>query len=462
MNEVWVPMPRQKLLIACPAQEPFFGGAKGGGKTDGLLGDYLSQLEMAQEMGVRSRGILFRRTYKELDEVIERSHEIFGRLGASYAVAKATWTFPGVGSLKMRYAEKDSDASRYQGHSYDWIGMDELGNYGSPYVFNQMSSCNRHAGGLRLRMASTGNPGGPGQAWIKRRWISGKKEDYVYEYPQVVRLNGEIIESTVTRVFIPSKVTDNEYWMKNNPLYIAKLNALPDHLRRAFLEGDWNVNVGQAFGDLGDAHKVVPFQIPYDWKRFGTLDWGTAKPYSFGVWAVSPLGRLYRIAEKYGCVPGTEDEGLRQDAKTAGRAFVQIANAMGIGKVYTDPACWQNHGHGRTIASLFHDVGLNVVPADRDRMAAKQTFHTLLQDRMDDGDPGIQVFDTCKDWWRTVPNLVADKNNIEDVDSSGEDHAYDDTRFALMSPEVTRGVVRRGTKTYSGRNYLREDVDYAS
>jgi hypothetical protein len=462
VSDIWVPMERQKVALSCPAQEPFFGGARGGGKTDWLLGDALSQMEIASSLGVKSRSVLFRRTYKELEEVIERSYDIYQPLGAKFGVAKATWEFPGAGALKLRYLEKDADYGRYHGHSYDWIGFDELGNYGSPYLYNQMSSCNRHAGGMRLRMPATGNPGGPGQAWIKKRWISGKKEDHIYTFPRVIRINGEVIESEITRCFIPSKVTDNEYWMKNNPLYIAKLDALPEHLRRAYLDGDWDVNIGQAFGDFTDEHIIEPFQIPYDWYRFATLDWGYVKPYSLGVWVIQPNGRLLRVAEKYGCVPGMEDEGVKVDAKTAGKQFVQIVNSMGIEKTYIDPACYQRHGHGRTIAELLSEAGLNVLPADRDRKAAIDTFHTLLQDRLDDGMPAFQVFSTCKDWLRTVPNLVSDKHDVEDVDTDAEDHTYDDTRFAIMAPETTRRVVRASFKQYSGRNYLRGDIDYAA
>ncbi len=284
---VWSPQPRQNLVLRCPADERLFGGAKGGGKTDATLGDYLRQLVYAKERDVVSEGVLFRKSYKELEEVIKRSHQIYPKLGGEFAIAKGTWSFPGYGNLKMRYVDRDDDAQKYQGHAYDWIAFDEIGNYGSPYVWNQLSSCNRSAPGIPTRMVATGNPGGPGQGWVKRRWISGKKVDYIYAYDQAWVIDGIPGSHRVTRCFVPSKVTDNKYWVENDPGYIAKLAALPEHQRRAYLEGDWNVSIGQAFGDLTPLHTVAPFSIPRNWKRYATLDWGTAKPYSLGLWAVN-------------------------------------------------------------------------------------------------------------------------------------------------------------------------------
>ncbi len=458
-NVVWEPQPRQEVLLRCPADERFFGGAKGGGKTDAAIGDWLKQLALAHRSGGLAKGILLRRSYSELDEVISRSKMLYPKLGGEWKEVKKIWVFPGYGELKMRFIERDADAMRYQGHSYNWICVDELGNYPTPFTYNQMISCLRSAEGIPARMMATGNPGGPGQGWIKRRWISGKKPDYIYTYDQDITLAGVKQVVQTTRCFIPSFVSDNKYWALKDPGYFGRLAMLPVHLKKAFLDGDWNVSVGQAFPDLNESHKVEPFQIPYDWYRFATLDWGFTKPYSLGLWAFDPIGRLYRIGEDYGCVPGMEDEGLKLDATSAAKRFVEVTNALAIDHTYADPACWARHGHGSTISELMEKAGLHVIPADRDRMVAKQMLHSMIQSKLDDGLPQLQVFSTCSEWWRTVPNLVSDKNKMEDVDTRGEDHIYDDTRFAIMAPEIVRGLAdHRATRKTS---YIRGDVDYA-
>jgi hypothetical protein len=439
----------------CPATETFVGGAKGGGKSFGALGDWLKQMAVADKMGAQANGMFLRRSYTELDEVISKSKELFSDLG-TWKDVKKTWEFP-WGTLRMRYIERDQDAMRYQGNSLDWICFDELGNYPSPFTYNQMLSCLRSPDGVPTRMLATGNPGGPGQGWLKRRFIAGKKKDFVYEYPMEVNVKGRLIKRIVTRAFIPSSVLDNKYLMDNDPEYIARLAALPYHLRQAFLEGNWDVAIGQAFPELGERHRVEPFNVPVDWIRFATLDWGYVKPYSLGLWAWDPKGRLYRIGEDYGCVRGMEDEGVKMDASTAGRRFVDITNAMGISKIYADPAIWQRHGHGKTIAQLMQDKGLNVIPADRDRLAAKQTFHSMLQRNLDDGGPAFMAFSSCDEWWRTMPSLTSDPTVQEDVNTRSEDHQWDDTRFALMSPEVGRMVAESSFK----RNYINNERDYA-
>ena len=176
-------------------------------------------------------------------------------------------------------------------------------------------------------------------------------------------------------------------------------------------------------------------------------------------------GRLYRIAEDYGCVDGMEDEGVQLDATAFGKKVMPVINAMGVERVYADPAIWQKHGHGAdlSIASLLKNVGMPVLPAKRDRKAALSVIHTMLQTNLDDGAPMLQIFeDTCPGWVRTVPNLVGAKSDIEDVDTNAEDHIYDDTRFAVLSPEVqqaSRRWVQRSTVLPN--RYYEEDRDYA-
>ena len=459
----WEPQPRQELMLMCPADETFFGGAKGGGKTDGALGAVLKQLRLARDFNSTARMVFFRRSYNELDEVIQRTHEIFPALGGQWKAGEKTWVFHGYGRLKMRFLEKDIDVMRYQGHSYDLILMDELGNYATAFCYNHMLSCLRSPMGVPSRMIGTGNPGGPGQRWIKKRFIAGKIPDHIHLYTQKALLpNGKVYELKTTRCFIPSNVMDNRYWMENDPRYIARLAALPEHLRRAFLNGDWDVSIGQAFGEICDDHKCKPFLIPQDWIRFASLDWGFVKPYSLGLWALSPRGRLYRIGEDYGCVEGLEDEGVKLSVHKAARRFIKILTSMGIDRVHADPELWKRTGYPKTRAKLFEEEGLPLIPANRDRLTSKQAFHDMLQNYLEDGLPQIQIFDHCSDWWRTVPTLMSDKNNIEDVDTKSEDHVYDDTRYAIMSREVAEGLqIEEVAQGSSVRSYHRPGGKYA-
>ncbi len=90
--------------------------------------------------------------------------------------------------------------------------------------------------------------------------------------------------------------------MENDPGYVRGLESIEDeNYRRAWLYGDWDVVAGSFFGDLWrkDRHVLEPFKIPSDWYCYRTFDWGSAKPFSVGWWAIAdgtkaPDGVYYR------------------------------------------------------------------------------------------------------------------------------------------------------------------------
>lgn len=228
VNLVWRPQAGpQTLLIACPADDILFGGARGGGKTDALLGDAGIY---SQAYAPHFRGMLIRRTYDELDEVVARSQELFLPLGAKWQAGCYTWRFPWGGFLKMRYLKRDEDASRYQGHSYNWLGKDEGGNFPDVRPLDKLSATLRDRNGVPIREIMTANPGGPGQPWIVDRYIRNRQPMVPWRDPETGRV----------RVYIPSRLTDNQALLANDPGYMRRLRGSgPSWLVAAWLNGDW-------------------------------------------------------------------------------------------------------------------------------------------------------------------------------------------------------------------------------
>ncbi len=231
----WAPNPGpQTALVTCPIWDVLYGGARGGGKTDGLLGDFTG-FSLGPAMGRDgrglARGLFVRRTYDELDEAVARSHDILGPLGADWRPSKYTWTLPWGGWLKMRYLKRDEDASRYQGHSHNWLGVDEAGNFASPDPIKKLSATLRDRNGVPVRKRMSANPGGPGHAWLKA--------DYVDPAPPFVpHLDPD---TGLLRVYIPSRLADNPALAANDPGYANRLRGSgPAWLVQAWLEGDWN------------------------------------------------------------------------------------------------------------------------------------------------------------------------------------------------------------------------------
>jgi len=225
----WEPQPGpQYLAICCPVYEVFFGGARGGGKTDYLLGDFLNHAEIG---GKYARGVIFRRTMPELDDVIRRSKEIYTVLGMDYREQAKEWVFTNGATLRLRYLDRDADADSYQGHAYSWMAFDEAGNWPSPAPIDKLRGCLRSAHRVPCRIRLTGNPGGVGHNWLKERYIDGHEPGV----PFPDQLTGAL------RVFIPSKLSDNKILTESDPEYANRLAGAGDPwLVKAWLEGDWS------------------------------------------------------------------------------------------------------------------------------------------------------------------------------------------------------------------------------
>ncbi len=433
-NEVgilWKPNPKQALALACPAFELLYGGAKGGGKSDFVLIDFLHGIEY----GPKHRGILFRKSYPELEELIHRSKEIYPQLGATYKESTHEWKFPSGSHLKLRFLESDKDVLKYQGHQYTHIAFDELTLWATDFCYTYMLSCARSPHGIPVRVRATANPGGPGHAWVKQRFVDVCEPGKIWHDP----------DTGLTRAFIPATLDDNPYLAQNDPQYVKRLEALPSHLYKAYRYGDWNVFAGQVFEEFSEAtHVVEPFPIPASWKKFCSLDWGYAKPFSIGWWAVDGDGRLIRYREWYGCERGKPDTGLKMAAKEVAQKAWEMSVAEGCIDMVADPACWTKIDTSPSIAEEFEAVGWRMEKANNDRRAGLQRVHDLMSLKGADGRPMLLVFSTCKDFIRTFPMLVASKRDPEDIDTDCEDHIYDETRYAVMSsfsrkPAETKG-----------------------
>ena len=246
LRPAWTPNPGpQTLLGSCPVWDVLYGGARGGGKTDGLLGDAsMRSLYIASWKGRRApcgsvmlpdahfRGLFVRRTYDELDEAVARSHEILGPLGAEWRASRYTWRLPWGGFLKMRYLAADRDAARYQGHSYNWLGIDEAGNFPSPEPIAKLTATLRDRNGVPARKRMSANPGGPGHSWLKADYVTPADPFTPHLDPA----------TGLTRVYIPSRLSDNPALTANDPLYATRLRGSgPAWLVQAWLNGDWDV-----------------------------------------------------------------------------------------------------------------------------------------------------------------------------------------------------------------------------
>ena len=294
---------------------------------------------------------------------------------------------------------------------------------------------------------------GIGHAWVKERFITPcPPMQTIWEEAKVTFPDGHTETKWKSRIFVPSTVFDNQKLLENDPDYIIRLASLPEAERNALLYGDWDTFSGQVFtewrndgehyDDRKQTHVVSPFKVPQDWSIWCALDWGYSKPFSVGWYAIDHDRRMYRIREYYGCT-GTPNTGIKLEPSLVAQKIREIeADDPNLkGKVIHrigDPAIWQSDGT-ESIGDLMGRQGVHFEKGDHARISGKmQCHHRLTFD--ENGVPMFYCFSTCKHFIRTVPALVYDESDVEDIDTDGEDHIYDEWRYVCMANPIAPPV----------------------
>lgn len=448
-NVIWRPQPKQAAFMSRPEYECLYGGAAGGGKSAALMMEALRQVHISHY-----RGILFRCTYKQLEHLIDETLQWYPRAfpGAKYNKTEKQWRFPSGAAIFFGYMDAENDKYNYQGKPYDFIGFDELTLFTETQYLYLMSRNRPNGPGTRVYIRSTANPGGRGHGWVKQRFITVAPPltPVEAEY-KIAAPGGETIIQRKKRIFVPATVFDNKILLDNDPNYLSSLAMLPEAERNALLYGDWNSFEGQVFRVWRDdpdhyrdrlwTHVIAPFNPPHHWTRFRGFDWGSNKPFSVGWYVADEDGKLYRIREFYGC-GGRPNEGVYMPPDEIARNIREIEDTDEMLRGHdvhgiADPSIFAAD-RGFSIAELMGRYPNNVLwsPGDNKRVAGWQQ----CQYRMafgEDGETMFQVFNTCRNFIRTVPALVYDTKKVEDVDTTLEDHIADEWRYVCMENPIS-------------------------
>lgn len=446
-NVIWSPQPKQEEFMRRDEYEVLYGGAAGGGKSDAIIAEALRQVD-----NPNYRAIIFRKTYPQCRELIIKSIRIYKRAfpGAEYNGSEHYWQFPSGAKIYFGSMPNSTSYLNYQGLSYAYIAFDELTHF-TLEEYEYLISRNRADGeGLRVYIRATANPGGIGHGWVKERFITASEPGVPYTVKaEVTDAAGNRRTVERSRVFIPSSVFDNAALMKNDPGYIANLAMLPEAKKKALLYGDWNSYEGQVFTEFRDdpsgyasrigTHVIDPFRIPKTWRRYRAFDFGYSRPFAVQWWAVDYDGRAYLYRQLYGCT-STPNTGLRLEPREIARRIREIEDELESGNHITgiaDPAIWdESRGHEGTIITMFESEGVFFEKGKHDRLSGKMQCHYRFSFD-NEGRSMAYIFRTCRQFLRTIPNLVYDSVNCEDVDTSCEDHDYDAMRYFFMANPIT-------------------------
>lgn len=436
------PNPKQQMFLRSKYHYTCFGGARGGGKSWVVR---VKALKLALKYP-KIHIMILRSTFPELEaNHVRPMREMVPTSIARYNESKHLMTFTNGSIIQFAYCANEKDLERYQGHEYEIIFIDEATNH-DEIIFTKLKAINRSTrAGYPRRMYLTCNPGGKGHAWVKRLFIDKAYTDD--ERPE---------EYT----FIQSLVTDNRALMKSQPEYIQTLKSMPPKLRAAWLYGQWDIFEGQFFEEFkvnpNPEHKwthVIPeFDPPSSWKRLRSYDFGYNKPFSCGWWVVDHDGRLYRVLELYGCQKDQADVGVRWSTEEQFEEIKRIENEHPWLRGHNiegvaDPAIWAENG-GVSVADVAAKKHVFFQKGDNQRIPGWMQMHYRM--RFDEnGFPMLYVFEGCKAFIRTVPSLIYDEHKPEDLDTKGEDHVADESRYmCMLNPITPRPVVKKPPKPY--------------
>lgn len=396
------PNARQEEFFRATERFVAYGGARGGGKSWAVRKK--AALLALQYPGIRM--LLVRRTLPEVREnhILPLVAELKGM--AEYKKTEEVMVFCCGSRLRFGYCDSETDVTRYQGQEYDVIFLDEATQL-TQYQYSTLTACLRGANSYPKRMYLTCNPGGVGHDWVKRLFIDRRFTPT--EKPEDYR-------------FIPARVYDNTALTARDTGYLSMLQNLPEELRRAWLDGDWNVFAGQYFKEFRrELHVMPPFALPRHWNRYIAMDYGLDMLAAYAI-AVDEDGCAYVEKEAY-------ESGLIV-SEAAGRVRA-LMDGLTVTAVLAPPDLWNRRQEsGKSVADLFAEQGILLTRTGNERipgwLAVKERLHAAPGEV-----PRLRIFESCVHLIRTLPALQYDPRRPNDV--ANEPHEL------THAPDALRG-----------------------
>lgn len=505
---VWEPLPgSQTFAFNSPCDETLYEGARGPGKTAVQIMAFVKNV--GKGYGKFWRGVIFDLEFDHLGGIVTESKKWIPKFedGAKFLESPMAykWVWPTGEELLFRHVKKISDYEGFHGHEYPFIGWNELTKHPTDKLYEKFKSVNRNSfepekdtphevvseanrdersflgndgvwrnyltpnrlplPPIPMSVFSTTNPSGPGHNWVKKYFIDVAPRGTVYrESSEIIDpLTREKVIATRTRIAIFGSYIENKYLPQS---YIAYLSSIQNpNIRKAWLEGDWDVTAGGAIDDLWrhDIHVIDRFPIPKTWTVDRSYDDGSTHPFSVGWWAEAdgteakyttvtgevktfcpPKGSIIQICELYGAKEIGSNEGLKWGIKRLSEEINSIETSLMLARwIVKKPAPGPADNRIRQVIDSDTDstekvmlrYGIAWTKSDKSpgsRANGLKLLRERLENSLNGEGPGLYFMRNCKASIETIPVLQYDPDKVDDVDTTSEDHAYDMVRYRVL------------------------------
>lgn len=424
----WIPHPKQSEALERLEFEILFGGARGPGKTEALINWFLYDAHHP-----KFKGLVIRRNSEDLSDYVQRANIIYSRLGITMSGNPPRFKIPSGGVIRTGHLKDVNAFTKYLGHEYHRIGIEELTliPFEDDYL-KLISSCRSTIKDLKPQVFSTTNPGGPGHAWVKSRFVDHGLKTFFD--PETGR----------SRIFISATIDDNPTLIDADPEYVRFLDGLKSkdpNLYKAWRLGLWDIFAGQAFSMLNrETHLIEPFELTLP-KYFAGYDYGYAHPFAFILLAVEKDGNLY--VKDY--VTKT-----RCEVEEQGKLINEITGDKSL-NVFCGVDIWNKEG-GPTIVSRLKNTcpKLTFIKANTNRISGVAEMRKWMESSR------LQFFSHTEEVFNQLLTVQFDPKKPEDVlkmnaDDNGDngDDLFDALRYAIMSwiyPLTPEKIIKPNTK----------------
>ena len=460
MLKIW---PKQLAAINTRADHTLYCGSRRAGKTTAQLLCFREMVAAYYPYPIK--GMIIDIESDPLRDIRNKSKELFYGYddGAVYKqLNHGIWLWPNGSELVFQPIRTEEDADKVLGHSYQFVGFNELSKHATPLVYNRaIANLDCPNPKVHCKSFATTNPYGPGRAWMKKLFIDPAPYGKMHEVAVELFDDKKVIS---TYLALPGSFTENPYVSDKNLATLFRICRDDPELYKAWILGSWDVTVGSAFPNWDKNIHVLEIlkQIPKHWRVDRTMDYGHGHPCAILWWALVedessvcgrklPIGSVIMINEWYIHNPDSPRKGMYQSSADLARGILEREDAMRHdGTIDKDAEVWgaaaddqifSNNPETETTATIHERYGVYWERADKTK-GARAIGKTMLRDRLGNAvravenkdkepEPGIYFSPACTHTIDQIPRLENHTVKLDDIADNQLDHIYDAIRYRL-------------------------------